>query len=63
MPSSAMSALATGLYGAGLSIDCVPPNPRYKRPLALNSLRLACPPKSSWLSRTMMRALLPTALR
>ena len=27
MPSSSMSALATGLYGAGLSIDCVPPIP------------------------------------
>src|SRR5208283_677615 len=33
------------------------------RPPAWNSLRLACPPKSSWLSRTRIFGFLPEAIR
>ena len=58
MPRSWITLLATGLYGAGLSIEKVPPKPSMKFLSTWNSLRFACPPKSSWFSRMSTRAVL-----
>jgi hypothetical protein len=56
MPMSTSVCFAASLYAEGVSIDSVPPYPMRNCPSIVNSLRFAWPPKSSWLSRTRMRA-------
>jgi hypothetical protein len=57
MPMADITPSASGLKGNGDSIPAVPPLAIHSFPPGRNSLRFACPPKSSWLSRIRMRAL------